>query len=103
MEGTEPEELVKNADAAMCVSKENGKNKYTLCSAFLKEEIEVNALLSNSLHLALQRNEFLLHYQPQVNAKTGEIVGAEALIRWNHPEKGIISPGVFIPLTEKMD
>lgn len=101
LDGTEPEELVKNADAAMCVSKENGKNKYTLCSAFLKEEIEVNALLSNSLHLALQRNEFLLHYQPQVNAKTGEIVGAEALIRWNHPEKGIISPGVFIPLTEK--
>ncbi len=101
LDGTEPEELVKNADAAMCVSKENGKNKFTMCSAFLKEEIEVNALLSNSLHLALQRKEFLLHYQPQVNSMTGEIVGVEALIRWNHPEKGIISPGVFIPLTEK--
>ncbi|OPZ93609.1 MAG: Phytochrome-like protein cph2 [Firmicutes bacterium ADurb.Bin419] len=101
LDGTEAEELVKNADAAMCVSKENGKNKYTLCSAFLKEEIEVNALLSNSLHLALQRKEFLLYYQPQVNSITGEIVGVEALIRWNHPEKGMISPGVFIPLTEK--
>lgn len=101
LDGTEAEDLVKNAAAAMNISKENGKNKYTMCSCFLQKEIEVNASLTNSLHLAIQRNEFLLNYQPQVNAITGEIVGVEALIRWNHPQKGIISPGVFIPLAEK--
>ena len=101
LDGTEPEDLVKNASAAMNISKENGKNKYTMSSSFLQKEIEVNASLTNSLHLAIQRKEFILNYQPQVNAISGKIVGVEALIRWNHPQKGIISPGVFIPLAEK--
>jgi len=101
LDGTDSEDLVINADAAMYISKQNGKNKYTMCSSFLQKEIEVNARLTNSLHIAIQKKEFLLKYQPQVNAKTGEIVGAEALIRWNHPKKGMILPGVFIPLAEK--
>lgn len=101
IDGNEVESLVKNAAAAMYISKENGKNKYTMCSSFLQKQIEVNANLTNSLHLAIQRKEFILNYQPQVNAQTGEIVGVEALIRWNHPQKGLISPGVFIPLAEK--
>jgi len=101
IDGNEVEGLVKNAAAAMNISKENGKNKYTLCSSFLQKQIEINASLTNSLHLAIQRKEFILNYQPQVNALTGEVVGVEALIRWNHPQKGLISPGVFIPLAEK--
>ena len=101
IDGNEVEVLVKNAAAAMYISKENGKNKYTMCSSYLQKEIEVNASLTNSLHVAIQKKEFILNYQPQVNTLTGEIVGVEALIRWNHPQKGIISPGVFIPLAEK--
>lgn len=101
LDGREPEDLVKNASAAMIISKENGKNKYTMSSSFLQKEIEVNASLTNSLHLAIQRKEFILNYQPQVNTASGDIVGVEALIRWKHPQKGIILPGVFIPLAEK--
>ncbi len=101
LDGSEPEDLVKNASAAMNISKENGKNKYTMSSSVLQKEIEENASLTNSLHLAIQWKEFILNYQPQVNTVTAEIVGVEALIRWRHPQKGIISPGVFIPLAEK--
>lgn len=101
IDGVEVEDLVKSAAAAMYISKENGKNKYTMCSSYLQKEIEANANLTNSLHLAIQRKEFILNYQPQVNAITGEIVGVEALIRWNHPQNGLVSPGVFIPLAEK--
>jgi EAL domain-containing protein (putative c-di-GMP-specific phosphodiesterase class I) len=57
--------------------------------------------LTKDLHTALERNEMILHYQPKVDSNTGALIGMEALIRWDHPEKGIISPGVFIPLAEK--
>jgi diguanylate cyclase (GGDEF)-like protein len=99
--GVTPEELLKNAEIAMQHSKENGRNKYTVFSQTMKSESITNSILINDLHLAIEREEFELHYQPQVNLATKEIIGVEALIRWQHPEKGIIMPGVFIPLAEK--
>ncbi|WP_082452148.1 EAL domain-containing protein [Paenibacillus ihuae] len=100
-DGESTEELIKNADLAMYASKEKGKNQYTLCSPAMKEEVLQKTLLTNSLYRALERNEFMLHYQPQVSVSTREIVGLEALIRWNNPELGMISPATFIPLAEQ--
>ncbi|WP_232381014.1 putative bifunctional diguanylate cyclase/phosphodiesterase [Paenibacillus tianjinensis] len=100
-DGETTEELIKNADLAMYASKEKGKNQYTLCSPAMKEEVLQKTQLTNSLYRALERNEFVLHYQPQVSVSTQEIVGLEALIRWNNPELGMISPATFIPLAEQ--
>nr|WP_276616034.1 EAL domain-containing protein [Paenibacillus timonensis] len=100
-DGESTEELIRNADLAMYASKERGKNQFTLCSSAMKEEVLQKTQLTNSLYRALDRNEFVLYYQPQVNVQTQEIVGLEALVRWNNPELGLISPAIFIPLAEK--
>ena len=93
--------LIKNADLAMYAAKKNGKGRIAYCSGDMKEAIQEKMTLTNSLHRALERQELFLHYQPQVSAITHEITGFEALLRWNHPERGIISPEVFIPLAEQ--
>lgn len=100
-DGDDTEELIKNADLAMYASKDKGKNQYTLCSSAMKEEVLKKTQLTNSLYRAQERNELVLYYQPQVSVLTKEIVGLEALIRWNNPDLGMISPGTFIPLAEK--
>jgi len=100
-DGEDADTLIKNADLAMYTSKEKGKNQYTLCSPFLKDDVLANMRLTNSLYRALERNELSLHYQPQVSALTKSIVGIEALLRWNHPELGPISPVTFIPIAER--
>jgi diguanylate cyclase (GGDEF)-like protein len=100
-DGETPEELIKNADLAMYIAKEKGKNRYVLCSPELKSESLKIMELTNSLYRALERDELALYYQPKVITATGEISGVEALIRWNHPQKGMILPGEFIPLAEK--
>lgn len=100
-DGQSAEELVKNAEIAMQYSKESGRNKYTLFSSAMKSDTLSNSILINDLHLAIEREEFILRYQPQMNLSTKEIIGVEALIRWQHPERGIITPGLFIPLAEK--
>ncbi|NTV90325.1 MAG: EAL domain-containing protein, partial [Clostridiales bacterium] len=101
VDGEDPELLIKNADVAMYASKDKGKNQYTLCSPSIKEDVLKRMKLTNSLYRALERNELELFYQPQVNPSTSLITGVEALIRWKHPELGMVSPGVFIPLAEK--
>lgn len=101
MDGGTSEELIKYADLAMYASKEQGKNRYTLCSDDLKKEFQIHTELSNSMYRALEQEEFELYYQPKVHAMTEEILGVEALIRWNHPQFGLISPGKFIPMAEK--
>ncbi|MCE1252665.1 MAG: EAL domain-containing protein [Anaerolineae bacterium] len=101
MDGETSGELIKNADLAMTLAKEKGKNRYVLCTSELKKDFLKNIELSNNLYRALERNELELYYQPQVLTETGEIVGMEALIRWNHPQRGMISPAEFIPLAEK--
>ena len=93
--------LIKNGDNAMLQAKLAGKN----CYAFYEKEMEVKAkrqlLLDSSLHHAVKNNEFVLLYQPQVESATGEIFGAEVLIRWQNPSEGLIPPGEFIPIAEK--
>ncbi|MBS4095783.1 MAG: EAL domain-containing protein [Sulfuricella sp.] len=100
-DGVESHALVRHADVAMYRAKEMGKNNYQ----FFKTEMNTRAFerltLENSLRRALERNEFELHYQPQLDLRTGRVVGAEALIRWRHPDMGLISPDRFIPIAEE--
>ncbi|MFC5511587.1 putative bifunctional diguanylate cyclase/phosphodiesterase [Massilia jejuensis] len=93
--------LLKYADTAMYYAKNNGKNAYRLFTPDMQDDAEKRFVLDNNLRRALERNEFLLHYQPQVDLHSGAIIGAEALIRWRHPELGLISPADFIPLAEE--
>ena len=101
IDGENVETLMKNADMAMYKAKSLGKNQYIKCSENLKDSVLETMSLTNSLYSAIERNQMILHYQPQVNGLTGEIIGVEALLRWKHPEHGFISPFKFIPLAEK--
>jgi diguanylate cyclase (GGDEF)-like protein/PAS domain S-box-containing protein len=99
-DGLDPETLIKNADTAMYQAKENGRQSYQ----FFKPAMNVRAVerqsIEGSLRRALERQEFAVHYQPKVNLRTGEISGAEGLIRWTHPTRGSVSPAQFIPVAE---
>lgn len=99
-DGEDAETLIKNADIAMYMAKNSGKNQYALCTADMNEKVKKDVGLSNSLYQAEERNELVVYYQPQIRLQTGGIVGLEALLRWNHPELGMILPRVFIPLAE---
>ena len=100
-DGEDAETLIKNADMAMYHAKENGRNNFQ----FFKAEMNLKAVerqsLESSLHRALEREEFLLHYQPKVNLDTGEITGVEALIRWQQPDRGLVPPSQFVPVAEE--
>lgn len=101
LDSEETETLVKNADLALYSAKGRGKNNYRFCSSALKEGFMQKMRLMNSLNKAQERNELVLYYQPQVNVATEKITGLEALIRWKHPEMGMIYPDTFIPLAEQ--
>lgn len=94
------EDLIRYADSAMYFSKQRGKNFYSFFNETMIQDQSEQFHLNGNLRKAIENNEFHLHYQPIVNAKTGKITSAEALIRWYSPEQGIISPGIFIPLAE---
>ena len=96
------EDLLKRADTAMYHAKTTGKNNYSFYSSAMKGTSVGRLKLESDLRRAVEREEMVLHYQPQVNIETGEISGAEALIRWNHPEHGLVPPARFIPLAEEM-
>lgn len=93
-------ELLKYADTAMYYAKNNGKNAYRMFTPTMQEDARKRFTIDNNLRRALERNEFLLHYQPQVDLRSGAITSVEALIRWVHPELGLISPADFIPVAE---
>ena len=93
--------LLSNADAAMYDAKEKGKNGYCFYSEELNKNAAENMRLKSMLHVAKKNNELCLHYQPQIDIKTGNILGVESLLRWTHPVEGMISPAKFIPLAEE--
>lgn len=95
--------LLKNADTAMYQAKETGRNLYQFYSPDMNTRAFERLFLDSDLHRAIDRDELEVYYQPQINLEQGNIIGAEALLRWNHKEKGQISPAVFIPLAEESD
>jgi len=99
-DGTDSESLIKNADTAMYQAKENGRQRFQFFEPAMKVRAIERQYIEDNLRLALDKNEFSLHYQPKINIKTGIITGAEALIRWTHPIRGAISPAEFIPVAE---
>jgi len=101
-DGETLEVLVKNADTAMYYAKETGRNHYRFFEAEMNARVTSRAVLGNHLRRALERGELLLHYQPQADIAAGEIVGLEALVRWQHPELGLVSPADFIPVAEEI-
>jgi diguanylate cyclase (GGDEF)-like protein/PAS domain S-box-containing protein len=100
-DGSDLETLVKQADTAMYYAKEQGRNNYQFFMAGLNIKANDRLSIENSLRKGLERGEFVLYYQPQVDLESGSIVGMEALIRWNVAERGIISPAAFIPIAEE--
>ncbi|WP_051227935.1 putative bifunctional diguanylate cyclase/phosphodiesterase [Oceanospirillum beijerinckii] len=99
--GTSSEELVKNADVALYQAKQSGRDGYQCCQAEMTQRANEKLELEQELRSALKHNQFFLVYQPQVNPETGAVYGVEALIRWQHPVKGVISPFHFIPIAEE--
>jgi diguanylate cyclase (GGDEF)-like protein/PAS domain S-box-containing protein len=97
----EAETLLKNADTAMYKAKARGGDCFIMYSAEMSAGARSRLSMENALFHAIDRNELLLHYQPLISAKTGRLAGVEALLRWQHPDHGLVSPGQFIPIAEE--
>lgn len=101
LDGVDVKTLLRNTDAAMYHAKEQGRNNFQFYRNDLNIATMARMLMESSLRSAMEKGEFILYYQPQVEAATGRLVGAEALIRWQHPLNGMIFPGDFVPLAEE--
>jgi diguanylate cyclase (GGDEF)-like protein len=100
-DGSDVQTLTKNADMAMYLAKEDGKNGFRFFTKEVKTQSIERLTLESALRRALERDQFALHYQPKVDMATGQITGVEALLRWTHPELGVLPPAQFIPLAEE--
>ncbi|WP_310191641.1 EAL domain-containing protein [Bacillus sp. 3255] len=100
-DGTDAVQLLRNADTAMYEVKKNGKNGYQFYTGELNAQLQEKIELEVDLRQAIARNQLSLHYQPQIRAGDSRMIGVEALVRWQHPTKGTISPGIFIPIAEE--
>jgi diguanylate cyclase (GGDEF)-like protein/PAS domain S-box-containing protein len=100
-DGQDAESLVSQADIAMYEAKQHGRNSYQSFRKEMTTRLAKRRLLEADLRSALGRDEFLLHYQPKINLQTGQVTGMEALIRWQHPERGMLLPATFVPIAEE--
>src|SRR5262249_11241171 len=100
-DGSDADQLLKNADPAMYRGKADGGNVRRFYAADMNTRALAAAALDNALREAIERQEFTLYYQPQVDVKSSRIVGAEALLRWRRPDRGIVSPGEFLARAEE--
>lgn len=100
--GEGADELMRNADLAMYMAKGNGKGKYRIFEAGMHAAAMTRLQRENDLRLAVERNEFVVYYQPEIDLASGAMVGMEALVRWQHPELGLIPPLEFIPMAEEL-
>jgi diguanylate cyclase (GGDEF)-like protein len=102
-DGLSTEDLIRNADAAMYHSKKGGRNRFEFFTKELVAPVAERLLLANQLHHALESDELRLHFQPQFLARDNKLIGAEALVRWDHTEQGVLFPQNFVPLGEESD
>ena len=100
-DGSEAQTLLKNAGAALSQARKQGGNNYQFYTSDINDKALKRLEMENDLRRALDRDEFMLHYQPKIDTNTRKVVGMEALVRWNHPEKGLVPPFDFIPLAEE--
>jgi diguanylate cyclase (GGDEF)-like protein/PAS domain S-box-containing protein len=98
---TTADELLRDADLAMYLSKSGGKGRFTVFEKSMHAEVVRRTAMESDLRVALERNQFEIHYQPIVSISNGDVIGIEALLRWNHPERGRVAPGEFIPIAEE--
>ena len=101
LDDTDPDNLLRNADTAMYQAKSDGKNACRFYTAEMNAAIRTRLEIENGLRQALRDGQLVLHYQPQVQVDSGRIVGVEALVRWQHPEQGLVPPATFIPIAEE--
>ncbi|MBT9507222.1 PAS domain S-box protein [Rhodoferax sp.] len=100
-DNAEADQLMRHADQAMYEAKQSGKNKFHIFDSAQDAEVKNRSMQQDLIAQGLSRQEFVLHYQPKVNMRTGAVVGVEALIRWQHPDRGLLAPGAFLPAIEK--
>ncbi|MBI2214178.1 MAG: EAL domain-containing protein [Acidobacteria bacterium] len=100
-DGVDHDTLLRKADISMYHAKELGRNRFVFCSLASSERAVAQMTLESDLRRALDRKEFVVHFQPQIESRTGEVVALEALVRWNHPERGLLLPAEFIPVAER--
>lgn len=100
-DGEDADTLLRHADTAMYRAKDQGRNNYQLYTPAMNAKIMERLTMENSLRQALKREEFVIFYQPLVNTETGQMTGMEALLRWQHPERGLVAPMEFIPMAEE--
>ncbi len=102
-DGDTPERLLNNAGAALDQAKHRGGNGYHFFASNANASALERLTLESQLRRALQRDELVVHYQPKIDVRSGRVVGSEALVRWQHPDRGLLSPGVFIPVAEEIN